>query len=236
MTEVLRRCDAPFRQAFHEAGHGIARIALGMDPVDLVLRAAYSETTDGELVEVVDGYAGTWRHEGPKFSQTELPPAVPPAPSKRALIDWRDLLPLAIYTAAGGAAERRVEDAAGLEPLTTWTAARDNAELADLARCVFNTSGRNEAAFLRLVSGAADRLMQDCIIWRAIRAVSDQLGGGLLRALPHDPAPGDQAEFYLRAADVLKLSEQAGLRPGAFAIEPHTQRRPVRLHTSRAAA
>jgi hypothetical protein len=201
----------------HEAGHFVAAFALGTPMKAVVMNVSYLRGEYADIFATYAGFCATWADGGHDFEKprAEIPNA-PPTPGD-FLFPAGLMLPRAIVSCAGPAAEFRYRAEQGLPQTAKHTARGDRRDLEEFSRIERNASGGDPAAFLEQSWRRAQRLLEEPTVWRAVDALANELVSGIMRAQPDDPRPGDAAEFVIQAAQAEAIMTKAGIVRGAFA-------------------
>jgi hypothetical protein len=202
----------------HEGGHFVAAFALGAPMKAVVMNVSYLRGEYADIFATYAGFCATWADGGHDFEKprAEIPNA-PPADGD-FIFPAGLMLPRAIVSCAGPAAEFRFRSEHGLPQTAKHTARGDRRDLEEFSRIERNASGGDPAAFLEQAWRKAQRLLDQPVIWRAVDALANELVSGINAAAPESPRPGDKAEFVITAATAEATLTNAGLVRGAFAL------------------
>jgi hypothetical protein len=208
--------------AFHEAGHYVSAFALGGDIKVVVIDVRYLRGECGDVFATFGGYCGTWCEGGFDFENMARPEIADRAPAPGGfLFPAGMMLPRAIVSCAGPAAEAKYRFLRGLPQTTKHTARSDRRDLADFAQIERNACGADPAAFLERAWRGAQQLLDQPAGWRGVDALANALVTGICAAAPENPHPGDRAEFVLSRLEAETILTRAGLAPGMF-LEKNT--------------
>jgi hypothetical protein len=124
---------------------------------------------------------------------------------------WQAYLKEMIFTCAGPVGEIKYRAQGGLPRENECFYYGDGRQLEWYKRLVWQMTGRDGDALVRLAWRDTCKLMDDPVIWRAVQAVKDGLFKGLLRLEPADHQPGDSVKFVMPGEQAEKLMVRAGI-------------------------
>jgi hypothetical protein len=184
----------PTVNVYHEAGHGVAGVALGAHPLTRIV-----VFEDGAEPSDVDGSViGGRAHFGEGVRDPDRPQHICPC--------WRIKLMDGALTCAGPAAERKLRLAERLPQLSLLGAGHDREDMRALARAVWLGAGRDGFAFERLAWKTAQRIVDEPPLWAAIAALAQVVLA----------QPVQNGERVLQGERVKEIMRDRGVEPGAL--------------------